>query len=248
MMGRTHALTGGVAGLAAAPLAGATTVSQAAVFAATTAGYALLPDLDHPSSSASRVLGWLTGLLSVLVRSITGLIYRLTKGPRDEPGIHRTVTHTALFAVLLGAGLGYWATTSPWVVVGIAAFGVLLAVDRLGDIAATLTAVAVLVLTVGTGGDLDELVTTVDGMAWTIGIAAGLGCLTHSLGDMVTESGAPLLFPLPIAGETYYEIRPPSLLRFSTNSVVEKRIVTPLFLVVLGVLSVWTCATATAIA
>lgn len=246
MMGRTHALTGGVAGLAVAPLVGVSTLAQSAVFAVTTAGYAILPDLDHPSASASRVLGWFTRCLSWIVRGISGLIYKATKGPRDEPGVHRTVTHTSLFAV--GVGLGYWATTSPWVVVGIAAFGVLLAVDRLGDIALAVTVAAVLVLTVGTGGDLATLAAEVDGMAWSIGIAAGLGCLVHCLGDAVTESGAPLLFPLPIAGETYYELRPPAFLRFSTNSVVENWFVTPLCLVGLVGLSVWTVVTSTAIA
>ena len=66
MMGRTHALTGWCAGLALAPAVGAGSVHKAVIFAATTAGFALLPDLDHPGASASRLLGWLTGALSWL--------------------------------------------------------------------------------------------------------------------------------------------------------------------------------------
>src|SRR5690606_40666834 len=69
MMGRTHALTGWCAGLAVAPAVGITTLSQALVFAATTAGYALLPDLDHPGARASKLLGPVTGGLSWLLRN-----------------------------------------------------------------------------------------------------------------------------------------------------------------------------------
>lgn len=247
MMGRTHALTGGVAGLAVAPLVGADTLAQTLVFAVTTAGWAIVPDLDHPNASASRVLGPVTAVLSWIVRTLSGLIYKVTKGPKDEAGVHRTVTHTGLFAVLVGAGLGWAGTVSPWVVVGVAAFGVLLAVDRLGDIVLAIAAGAVLLLTVGIGTNPDAILAEIGGLSWTVGVAAGLGCLVHTLGDMVTLSGAPLLFPLLIEGETYYEVRPPRLLRFRTGGTVENLLVTPLCLLALVGLSIWT-ATSTAIA
>lgn len=96
-----HALTGCVAGLAAAPVAGLDSVPRIAVFVTVTAGWALVPDLDHPSSSASRLLGPATRVLSAGLRAATGAVYYATKGPQDEQGIHRTVTHTALFAVLV---------------------------------------------------------------------------------------------------------------------------------------------------
>jgi hypothetical protein len=65
-------------------VAGAGTVHQAVVFGATTAGFALLPDLDHPRARASRLLGPLTGLISWLLRRVSAALYALTKGPRDE--------------------------------------------------------------------------------------------------------------------------------------------------------------------
>ena len=64
--GSHPSLTGWCAGLAVAPAVGITTLSQALVFAATTAGYALLPDLDHPGARASKLLGPVTeGVVAV---------------------------------------------------------------------------------------------------------------------------------------------------------------------------------------
>jgi len=68
------------------------------------------------------------------------------------------------------------------------------------------------------------------GQHWALifGGAAALGCWTHCLGDSLTEMGCPWLWPLPIAGETWYEIRTPSIIRFHTGSDTEKLIVRPL--------------------
>lgn len=233
MMGRTHALTGVVAGLAVAPLVGVTRPAAVGVFAAVCAGWALVPDLDHPSSSASRLLGPVTRALSAGLRIGTGAFYRLTKGPRDEAGTHRTVTHTALFAAIVGALIGWGGALTPWVPLAVALFGVLLAADRLGDWLLAAAAVGVGAALVGPGWVW--LLGQVAVLSWAAGVAAGLGCLVHVCGDMVTISGAPLLFPLPIKGETYWELRPPSALRFRTNGSFERIVVFPLFVVV-GVL------------
>lgn len=233
MMGRTHALTGAVAGLAVAPLARLDSTPHVAAFAVITAGWALVPDLDHPSSSATRLLGPITRALSFGLRKATGAFYRLTKGPNDEAGTHRTVTHCGLFAVLVGALLGWLGTVSPWTTVAVAGFGLLLAADRLGN---WLLAVALggLLLWAGTGTSPAAMLATAGELSWTVGLAAGLGCLVHTLGDMVTISGAPLLFPIPIAGETYAEIRPPRALRLRTGGKVENWLVAPLCLVALA--------------
>jgi hypothetical protein len=68
-----------------------------------------------------------------------------------------------------------------------------------------------------------------------MGIAVAVGCVTHCLGDAITESGCPFLFPIPIAGETWYELRPPKALRLRTGKRVERMVVFPVF-VVLGLL------------
>ena len=247
MMGRTHALTGWCAGLALAPAVGVGTVHQAVVFAATTAGFTLLPDLDHPSASATRLFGWLTGALSWLLRRLSAAVYALTKGPRDEkgPGTHRHLSHTLLFAVALGAATSAGCSAGgAWAVLGVLLFGLLLAVGALGDW-----------LLLPYGGAVawwyftapDDRVAQLADISGWLGVAVAAGCFVHCLGDSLTESGCPFLFPLPIAGETWYELRPPKPLRLHTGKKVETRLVFPVFVLV-GVLLVpgvwdWTVAT-----
>lgn len=231
MMGKTHAATGVCAGLALAPWVGAHTLPAAVVVATVTAGAALLPDLDHPGARASRLLGPVTGLLSRLLRATSRWLYARTKGPRDERhnGEHRHLTHTLLFAVLLGTlvAVGSAAWGVPFIV-GTLVAGTLLAVDALGDWLLPVAAVAGGLWLLPSGGDsLGELAGT---SGW-LGIAVGVGCIAHDLGDACTLSGVPLLAPFPISGEVWYEIRLPRPFRLRTGSVVEKRWVFSFFAV-----------------
>lgn len=225
MLGKTHAATGWCAGLALAPTLGAPTLPQALVVAAVTAGAALLPDLDHPSSSASRFAGPLTAALSAVVRFLSRGLYQITKGSRDErvSGGHRHATHTVLFAVLLGLWINWWTgRTGAWSVLVVLGLAVLLAVDVLGD-----WLVLVLLGVAGwwiSQGQPEQQLAAVSG--W-IGWAVAAGCLVHCLGDALTRSGCPFLWPLPIAGETWYELRPPELLRFRTGGAVEMLLIWP---------------------
>lgn len=234
MMGRTHALTGWCAGLGLAPVVGLTTTAQVVVFAATTAGFALLPDLDHPHARASKLLGPLTGALSWLLRKASAGLYAVTKGPRDErvKGTHRHLSHTVLFAAALGAATAAGtAAGGPWAVAGVVVFGLLLAEDALGDWLFPVAGAGVVWWVYeNSPGVLAQL----DAVSGWLGIAVAVGCFTHCLGDALTESGCPFLFPLPIAGETWYELRPPAALRFRTGKGVENKVLFPAF-AVLGV-------------
>lgn len=235
MMGRTHALTGWCSGLAIAPMIGAASLPQTVAFAATTAGFALLPDLDHPGARASKLLGPITQTLSWLLRKASAGIYQVTKGPRDEKvkGTHRHLSHTFLFAAAMGVATLFGTRAGGWyAVAGVVLFGVVLAADALGDwiLLVAGAVVAWWAFTARVDGELQRLT------GW-LGIAVAAGCVTHCLGDAVTEHGCPFLFPLPIAGETWYELRPPSFLRFRTGKRVENLVVFPVF-VVLGVLLV----------
>jgi len=233
MMGRTHALTGWCAGLAAAPLVGVATGAPQVVFAAVTAGFALLPDLDHPGATATRLLGWFTRSVSWLLRKSSARLYEATKGPRDErcTGTHRHLSHTVLFAFALGGAAAVGAAVGgPWVVLGVVALGLLLAAAVLGD--------WVLLAGLAGGGWMAAHTDAVAALAEVggfLGAAVALGCIVHDLGDAITEAGCPFLFPLLIAGETWYEIRPPRWLRFRTGKAFEQMVVFPAFVV----LAVW---------
>lgn len=235
MMGRTHALTGLCAGLAVSPLVVGTLV-QAVLFSVVTAGYALLPDLDHPGARASRLLGPVTGALSRGVRAGSRWLYARTKGPRDERhnGEHRHATHTVAFALLAGtaAALGTWLGNA-WVPAGIVVLGIFFAADALGDWVLGFAGICVAAWWGSVGG---EVLGILAGTGPVLGIAVALGCVTHCLGDAATLSGCPFLWPLPIAGETWFEIRPPRALRFRTGGTFEKHGVFPAFVVIAALL------------
>lgn len=230
-MGRSHAASGVLAGVVVAPYLDQTTLTGVLLVATVTAGWALVPDLDHRSSTASRVFGPITRLVSWLLRGASRHVYAWTKGPRDEPckGDHRHLSHTAVFAAVMGLGAAWLtATYGRWAVVAVALFGVILATEALGDwiVLPPLVAGSLWALT-----DLPGFLAELDSMSGWIGYAVALGCLVHDLGDALTESGCPFLWPIPIAGETWYEIRPPALIRFRTDCKFERWFLYPAFLI-----------------
>jgi membrane-bound metal-dependent hydrolase YbcI (DUF457 family) len=224
-MGSSHAATGLLVGLATAPALGLTSTPEVLLYAATTAGYALLPDLDHPGARASRMLGPITGWLSYGLRYLSAWTYQRTKGPRDGrcKGTHRHLSHTVVFALVMGllVALGSW-QVGPWFVLGTVVFGVLLADNALGDwLLWVAGGVGVWLLT------QTDVLTALDHIGAWAGIAVGLGCITHDLGDALTLSGCPFLWPIMIRQERWYEVAPPRSLRFRTGGGFEYGAVVP---------------------
>jgi membrane-bound metal-dependent hydrolase YbcI (DUF457 family) len=171
-MARTHALSGVTVWLAATPLLGLGGREIAAGLVVT-AGAAMLPDLDHPSSSIARSWGPLT-------RALARLVARLSGG-------HRQGTHSLLFVALVGvlgaaagAAGGWWAVVPVFLAASLA-LGVLLH-DKgpRNEIAAGVLALAVY------AGEVQT--------AW-LGWALALGALAHLLGDALTPERVPLLWP-----------------------------------------------------
>ena len=104
----SHATSGAALGLAVAGFAPRVadvhpSPGSVLTFAAVCAGAALLPDLDHPSSTATRRFSVFSWLACHAVRPLSAVIFDLTRGRRDHgKGTHRGLTHTAVGAVLLG--------------------------------------------------------------------------------------------------------------------------------------------------
>lgn len=154
----------------------------------------------------------------------------------------RHLTHTLLFAAVLGGLVArVTAAVGTWAVLGVLVFGVALAIDALSTPMLVATALAAgcwfTGITSGDTGMLDALAAS----QARIGLAAGIGCFTHCLGDSITRAGCPWLFPLPIAGETWYEIRPPSFLRFRAGGPFEHAVMFPLLVLASALLlpGVW---------
>lgn len=226
-----HASSGLAVGVAVAGFAEATpTWASVLTGGVLTSAAALLPDLDHPNSTVTHRFGPVTVALSRLVRGCSAAVYRATKGPRDEPvdGTHRHLTHTVLAAVAAGmVTTAVCRLAAAWhPAAGAAAIAaVVVALTRLAGAHFgrwALAAPAALIASVVATGDLAAQLDELGGM---VGVYVGLGWLTHCLGDALTEHGCPLLWPLPIRGETFYEIRLPAPLRFRTGSVVERVLV-----------------------
>jgi membrane-bound metal-dependent hydrolase YbcI (DUF457 family) len=234
-------MSGAVTGLAAAgflpPVLGVEpSAGSILTFAAVCAGAALLPDLDHPSSAASRRFSVASWIACHAIRPLSALVFDLTRGRRDTGrGTHRGLTHTALGAVLLGLAVNLasarWGTP---VLIGTLFVCLALAIKGLDAllpgppslvIAAGLTWAVQLWVPGGTAGT-----------AGWLGTAVALGMLVHSVGDAVTEAGAPLLWPLRIRQRSWYPVGSPRPLRFRTGVAIEAWLVAPALTVAVFVL------------
>ncbi|PZG17827.1 hydrolase [Micromonospora craterilacus] len=223
-MGRTHAASGAVgwlAGCAALGLAGQSVPGAVATAGAiVAAGWALVPDLDHPRSTASVSLGPVTGGASWVTAALSRWVSRVTCSCCDgDADGHRALTHTAAFAVVVGVlfGVAGWqlgaAAGVPVVAVSaaLAARGLLSRRRRRGGYGVLVVAVAVGAVAAQGGPGW-----------WWIGVPVAWGMLAHCLGDAATLSAVPLWWPLRIRGCRWAVVGSPRWLRFKTGGRAER--------------------------
>jgi membrane-bound metal-dependent hydrolase YbcI (DUF457 family) len=217
MMGSSHAATG-----AAAWLAGCATASvlgydpsiyQVVVGTPLCAFGAIFPDIDCPSSSVARSLGWPTRVLARMVAGFGRWLHDATRTRLDSPDRdgHRTFTHTVVFAVLTFLGFGWlgqhgglWA---PLAMTVFAAATALRAVKVRGPKRYALAAAVGVAAWYWPAPD-----------GWWLGWAIGGGALVHNLGDRMTNTGVPLLWPIKIRGKRWYKFRAARWVRFETGA------------------------------
>ncbi|RLU89111.1 hypothetical protein CTZ27_21920 [Streptomyces griseocarneus] len=249
MMGPAHSLSGAAAWLgvgAAFAAAGHPMPWPVLVVGALIcAGAALAPDLDHKSATISRAFGPISRILCEIIDKLSHAVYKATRG-RGDPrrnGGHRTLTHTAVWAVLIGVGTSALATTGGrWAVLGILFVHLVLAVEGLlWRVARTSSDVLVWLLGATStwilAGVLDE---PGNGAGWLfdapgqeymwLGLPIVLGALVHDIGDALTVSGCPILWPIPFGRKRWYPLGPPKAMRFRAGSRVEMKILMPAFL------------------
>lgn len=202
-MGRTHVLmTGALATLAAQPLALTfldrhMTAGEVVAFGAVTAGYGLLPDLDHPQATLARVLGPVTKAVTTAVATVSGG--------------HRKGTHTIWAAIPAVLGVtwvtaqGYsWHPEAVFIFISLFLVAMILRLGpkpRTGPAELTYAGIAA----AGTAAIVYFLPDL-----WWLPWAVGVGVIGHILGDILTTEGVPVLYPLlpklvirfPILGST----------------------------------------------
>ncbi len=214
MMGPSHALSG-----AAVWLAGSWALDQfagyeqsplaIAVGTAVCAGGALFPDLDlsgkvtrnQGGATVARTFGVVSLFVAEVIEKISLGVYhatKLSKDPHRNNG-HRTLTHTIPFTVLVG-----WGTTSlctaygKWAVIGILFFMIGLALRGLFDQWAKRAGWLVVTLLSAGAAYFTYLNLPGDRGYPMLGLAMGVGCFVHILGDIITKAGVPILWPIPI--------------------------------------------------
>ncbi|MER5971099.1 metal-dependent hydrolase [Streptomyces sp. NPDC002055] len=254
MMGPAHSLSGAAAWLgvgAAAAAAGYPMPWPVLVVGAfVCAGAALAPDLDHKAATISRAFGPVSRVLCEVIDKISYSVYKATRTSVDprRSGGHRTLTHTWVWAVLIGAGASVLAMTGGrWAVLGLLFVHMVLAVEGLlwraarvsSDILVWLlgaTSAWILADILHKPGNGADWLFTAPGLEYLwLGLPIILGALVHDIGDALTVSGCPILWPIPIAGKRWYPLGPPKGMRFRAGSWVELKVLMPVFMLLGGI-------------
>jgi membrane-bound metal-dependent hydrolase YbcI (DUF457 family) len=251
MMGPAHSLSGAAAWLGVG--AGAAAAGHAMPWpvlvggAAICAGAALAPDLDHKAATISRSFGPLSKIACEVVDKLSLAVYRATRSSGDprRHGGHRTLTHTWVWAVLCGAGTSALAVYGGrWAVLAVLFVHMVLAIEGLLWRQARVSSdVLVWLLGAASAWILSDVLTR-HGDDWLftgpgqeflwLGLPVVLGVLVHCVGDALTISGCPILWPIPIGRKRWYPLGPPKALRFHAGAWVELKVLMPAFLVLGG--------------
>jgi LexA-binding, inner membrane-associated putative hydrolase len=251
-MGPAHSLSGAAAwlgvGAAAAAEGHPMPWPVLLVGALICAGAALAPDLDHKAATISRAFGPLSQGVCEIVDKLSHAVYKATRKPGDprRSGGHRTLTHTWLWAVLTGAGASALAVGGGrWGVLVILFAHLVLAIEGLLWRAARGSSSDILVWLLAAAGAwilagvLDE---PGRGSGWLapgqpylwLGLPIVLGALVHDIGDALTVSGCPILWPIPVGRRRWYPVGTPKGLRFRAGSRVELKVLMPAFMILGG--------------
>ncbi|GAB2957716.1 metal-dependent hydrolase [Micromonospora polyrhachis] len=252
MMGPSHALSG-----AAVWLTGSLALDQfagyeqspiaIAVGTAVCAGGALFPDLDlsgkvtknQGGATVARTFGVVSLFIAEVMEKISLGVYhatKLSKDPHRNNG-HRTLTHTIPFTVLVG-----WGTTAlctaygKWAVIGILFFMIGLALRGLFDEWAKRAGWVIVTLVSLAAAYFTYLHLPDDRGYPMLGLAVGVGCIVHILGDMITSAGVPILWPIPIGRRMWRMIGVPNKYAVKVGGKVEVVVLRTVF-TVLSVLS-----------
>ncbi|MDH6187288.1 hypothetical protein M2168_000320 [Streptomyces sp. CZ24] len=68
-----------------------------------------------------------------------------------------------------------------------------------------------------------------------LGLPIVLGALVHDIGDALTVSGCPILWPIPVGRRRWYPVGPPKAMRFKAGSWVEIKVLMPAFMLLGGI-------------
>lgn len=261
MMGHTHAVSGLTVGVAASmglDVAGAPWAVQL-IAVGVFGGAAVLPDLDHHGSTASRSLGPLTGLLSRGLDALSLWIYYATRTRKDphREGGHRLITHTYLGCLGFGVVAALVVAAGPvatgvfcGLVIGLMAQSTKRTGERLLRFPLRILRrflglrLPVAFLFAAVSGSASWYVATLyPGWSWLYPAVVAVGCAIHREGDWCTSGGVPLRsWPRRRDGRRWAKDTAP--VTFATGSATEVAVVLPLLCGAFGLASAFTLGVA----
>jgi membrane-bound metal-dependent hydrolase YbcI (DUF457 family) len=212
VLGHTHALSGLVAGVAAAQLVLHDSPGRTVVVATVAAGAAVLPDIDHPHANAALCFGFVTEAFAWLVAHVSGG--------------HRHGTHS-FFGIAAFTVAAFEAERYLYTPAGKVGLGLLLVLVLASGLRALRIA--------GHSGDLIAIAGAAAimysgyGLA-SVPIAIAVGTAAHLAGDALTDEGIPIAWPL---SRKHVRLLPEPF-AFTTGTRPERWVVAPLLVVTLG--------------
>lgn len=211
MMGSTHATTGLPVGVLLVGGLGGSPIEMAAG-AVLCAGAALASDLDHGNSCATLSHGPFTEIPSKILVRVSKITYRSTRTawershlPQHDPGGHRYLTHTGIFALITGV-ITYGLSTFWPIRMMIASLLISFAIRGMCQalpgsnkidkwpVRSTVSALGACLLPVS---------------PIMLGAIMTAGILTHIGADSLTKAGVPFCWPIKIRGQRWCRLRSP---------------------------------------
>lgn len=216
------------------------------------AGAALLPDFDNVKSTAISALGPIGKLISKITRSFAVAIYTLTKTSKDDDEVnaHRGFWHTIPASIFIGV-IVFLTTSIPIKII----IPFINKNSTIGFLFAVLWLMLCYQLAIASLFSYSVKKLKKDLFGWTfiigssiifaliilifspsdiayswIAILISLGYIFHILGDTLTVSGTPALWPLKHKGKRWWTYR---LGRIHAGSEFEYKIVVPIFIMLI---------------
>lgn len=181
MLGHTHAVSGMAAGAALLPLVPLPNAAAQLAWVACCGGMALLPDLDHEDSTATRMWGPLSA-------AIAWVVTFLSRG-------HRGGTHDFIVAPVAFGAAAYAASFNRWTSMFVIALAIGLALRACHFVIPGQAEKSWPINLLASAAAAWWLVSNgaAAGATW-LPFAVGVGVLVHIVGDALTEGGVPRPF------------------------------------------------------
>lgn len=213
-------------------------------------GASLMPDLDATNSTSINMLGIVGTVLSKAMRGFSAIIQNIIKGPYDKSSDpHRGFWHTLVSAFLVGALFSALTsinielftikdtsiTIATFIVMFLLYISIQLSLvslfkplydkkkNKIGKLGTAVGAIVISFILV-------YLLPSNINYYW-VGGAVTFGWIAHLLGDMMTVSGVPILFPLKFKGKRWWDFRLP--LGIKAGGFIEKAILIPIFSIII---------------